>query len=102
MSRGLGRLQREILDYVETKAKDSKLHHLKTVKVYADTAELSEKLHIPNNQICQAVDSLVRMNKLRIYPNNRKRNRYYGAMLLPEITFDEMLASTRAIVSKYE
>jgi hypothetical protein len=103
MSRGLGRVQRLILDYLDDKAKESQVTKFQTVEAYADTTEISRKLSIRSDIVCQAIDSLIIQNRIRMYPNGRRRDRFYGSLVLPSLLEEEVLSTaTRSLLKKQE
>ncbi len=53
MSRGLGRTEQRILEYLDEKAKRSKVSEMKTVESYASTSEIGERLVISSDCVCQ-------------------------------------------------
>ena len=89
-----------VLVYLDNKAKESRVTALKTVEAYATATELARKLKVRLDTVCQALDSLVSQNRVRTYPNGRKRNRYYGSLILPIITGEEILSASRALLEK--
>jgi DNA-binding MarR family transcriptional regulator len=99
MCRGLGRTELRILEYLEEKAKSSKVTELKTIESYARTSEIAEKIRISADCVCQAIDSLEKGGRIRRYPNGRKRNRYFGSLILPPTTEDEVSRSALVILS---
>ena len=101
MSRGLGRVQRLILDYLDDKAKRSKVTTFQTVEAYADATEISSRrLKIRVDIVCQAVDSLIIQDRIRVYPNGRRRDRFYGSPVLPSLLEGEVLSTGYQIVSE--
>ncbi len=99
MSRGLGKVQKLILDYLENKAKRSKIDVLRTVESYANAKELSIKLHTRSDVVSQAISSLIRRKEIMVYPNGRQRDRYYGSLILPSLTEEDIPAAAFAYIS---
>lgn len=91
--------ERRILEYLDEKAKRSKVTEVKTIKAYATTSEIAEKLTISSDCICQAINALGRSGRIRIYPNGRRRNRYFGSLALPRITSEEIFSTVQSILS---
>jgi len=103
MSRGLGRVQRLILDYLDDKAKRSQVTTFQTVEAYADATEISRSLKIRMDIVCQAVDSLIIQNRIRVYPNGRHRDRFYGSLVLPSLLEEEVLSiAAKSFLKKQE
>jgi hypothetical protein len=99
MGRGLGKLQRRILEYADSKillVHPSK--HL-TVLPYVDSAELAHELNADIDDISRALSSLERRRLLRLFPNDRKRDRSYGSLKLPPI---EHLPEPKAIFKRQQ
>ncbi|MDG6997845.1 MAG: hypothetical protein JRN15_01885 [Nitrososphaerota archaeon] len=90
MGRGLGHLQRSIIRYLDTKAKNSNIDSGLTVQSYANLQEITTALNESSDAICQALSALIRRGWVKIYPNNRKRDRYYGTAKLPVVTSTEV------------
>ena len=99
MSKGLGKTEKLILEYLDEKAKRSKVTQLKTIESYASTSEIAEKLHFSPAVVCQAINALGKSGQIRIYPNGRRRNRYFGSALLPIITEEELSRTFETILS---
>ena len=59
---------------------------------YATSGELAEALQVRVEHICKAVSSLRRHNLIKLYPKPgpKYRNRKYGSLKLPEVTFEEI------------
>lgn len=96
---GTGKVQRLILDYLDLKAKGSKVTNFKTIESYATAKELSTYLQIRLDIVCQAVDSLLVQNKIRIFPNGRRRNRFYGSLILSNITDEEVDLASKMLLN---
>ena len=90
MSIGFGITELRILEYLDDKAKRSKKADLKTIKSYANTSEISKQLLISQDVVCQAITALCKVGRIKIYPNGRKRNRYFGSLILPAVTEKEI------------
>ena len=99
LSRGLGRVEKRILEYLDEKAKRSKVTQLKTIESYVSTSEISERLDLSGAVVCQAINALGKSGQIRIYPNGRRRNRYFGSALLPIITEEELSRTFETILS---
>ena len=99
MSRGLGKTESRIIDYLDEKARIAKSTELKTIQSYASTAELAEKLKIASDSVCQAISSLVKNERIRVYPNGRRRNRYFGSLILPCVNPEEISRKVQSILS---
>ena len=99
LSRGLGKIERVVLEYLDEKAKQSSMTELKTVQSYASTSEIAGKLGIAHDCVCQAVNALWKSGRIKIYPNGRKRNRYFGSVTLPEVSQQEVSSALRGILS---
>lgn len=99
MSRGLGRTERLILEYLDEKAKRGTVTQVKTIAAYANTSEIAENLQIKQDSVCQAINALGRSGRVRIYPNGRKRDRYFGSLILPSIGKEEMSSIFQTILS---
>ena len=90
VGRGLGHLQRSIISYLERKAANSDLDSALTVQSYANLQEITAALNESSDAICQALSALIKRGWVRIYPNNRKRDRFYGTAKLPSITSNDV------------
>lgn len=100
MGRGLGHLQKSIITYLDKKARDFSEDAGLTVQSYANLQEITVALNESSDAICQALSALIRRGWVKIYPNNRKRDRYYGAAKLPEITSTEVNNAVSAMLMK--
>lgn len=99
LGRGLGHLQRSIISYLDTKAENSKNDSGLTVQSYANLREITTALNESSDAICQALSALIRRGWVRIYPNNRRRDRYYGTAKLPAISSSEIANATTALLT---
>ncbi|SRR5579875_1716704 len=99
MCRGLGRIQRLVLGYLDEKAKTSNAKELKTVKAYASASEITHYFKIRSDVLCQATDSLIKRKRIRVYPNGRKRNRHYGSTTLPSIEAEDVAKAMTNVLS---
>lgn len=100
MGRGLGHLQKSIINYLDNKAANFKGDSGLTVQSYANLQEITTALDESSDAICQALSALIRRGWVRIYPNNRKRDRYYGTARLPIISSDEVSCVVGALLPK--
>jgi hypothetical protein len=100
MSKGLGKVQSLVLSYLDQKAKLSRVTTFNTVEPYATTTEISANLKVRLDTVCQAVESLVAQKKIRVYPNGRKRNRFFGSLILPSISEKEILLVSKMLLKK--
>lgn len=101
MSRGLGKVQRRVLNYLDRKAKESKVTSFKTTEAYATATEMAMRLKVRLDTICQAVDSLSSQKRIRIYPNGRRRNRFYGSLILPTISEEDIFKAGKMLLNKW-
>lgn len=99
MGRGLGQLQKNIIDYLNTKAENSENDYGLTVQSYANLIEITTALNESSDAICQALSALIRRGWVRIYPNDRKRDRYYGIARLPAISSSEIKSAASALLA---
>jgi hypothetical protein len=100
MGRGLGRLQRNVIGYLENKAKNCEADSTLTVQAYANLQEITSALGESSDAICQALSALIRRGWVKIYPNNRRRDRYYGTSKLPQLTSIEINSLVNNLLAK--
>jgi hypothetical protein len=81
------RLEQRIIDYLDGKAKSSKVSELMTAKSYASVEEISRKLHAPVVRIMNLVKELQTQNKIKEY-RVKGLKKYYGSVILPSISKD--------------
>lgn len=101
MGRGLGRLQKSVISYLDRKAEKSEIDSALTVQSYANLQEIASALGESSDAICQALSALIRRGWVRIYPNNRKRDRYYGTAKLPPLTSSEVNYAVQNLLTKH-
>lgn len=101
MGRGLGHLQRSIISYLDTKAENSNNDSGLTVQSYANLQEITTALNESSDAICQALSALIRRGWVKIYPNNRRRDRYYGTAKLPVISPSEITSAASTLLTNY-
>jgi DNA-binding MarR family transcriptional regulator len=99
LSRGLGKTELRILEYLNEKARRSRVDEKRTIACYANTSELAESIGISSACVCQAVNALIRAGRIAIYPNGRKRNRYFGSLILPRVDQQEVSVKVQNILS---
>ncbi len=102
MGRGLGSIQRGIIQFLEKKAIESRVASRLTIESYANVQEITTALNESSDTVCQALSGLIRRGSIRIYPNNRKRNRYYGSSVLPYITENEVKTASASFLNNYQ
>lgn len=98
MGRGLGSTQRGIIQFLEKKATESKITSRLTIESYANVQEITAALDESSDAVCQALSGLLKRGCIRIYPNNRKRNRYYGSSDLPLVTQNDVREASAAFL----
>jgi hypothetical protein len=83
------RLEQKIVDYLDTKAKKSKVTELKTIKPYATVEELAKNLNSDASEIAKLAEGLLEQNRIKIFSSDKKgKKRYYGSTILPAIAKD--------------
>ena len=92
---------RRISDYLDQKA--ARIPQLgKTDPMpYATANELSEQLDVQSvENICRSITALRKYGMIRAFPKRdpKRRNRKYGSISLPEVTFQEFYEELRRTV----
>lgn len=99
MGRGLGHLQRSIISYLERKAANTDFDSALTVQSYANLQEITAALNESSDAICQALSALIKRGWVKIYPNNRRRDRFYGTATLPIVTSNDVADAVSNILA---
>ena len=98
MSRGLGKLQRQILAYADAKVEKTDPSLYMTALPYFRSNEVAEHFNTSTENSCCAISMLVKRGLLRVFPSSRERGRSYGSLKLPEISEFELKASIRSLL----
>jgi Fic family protein len=85
MNRGLGKLQRKILQYADEKASNVDPSKLMTAHPYFCSDEVAKVLGVSTENAIRAIRSLERRGLLRVFPNRRERGISFGSIKLPEL-----------------
>ncbi|MGI0084467.1 MAG: hypothetical protein ACREBQ_05240 [Nitrososphaerales archaeon] len=88
------RVEQEILDFLDAKAKNSRVTELKTVKAYASIKEISQKLDAPTTLITKIVEEFLTQNKIKLLQNTKQIRKYYGSLILPTISEESVSPSS--------
>jgi hypothetical protein len=80
------RLDQRIVDYLDAKAKNSKVTELRTIKTYATIDEIAKNLHSTETQVRSLVESLLNQNRIKEFPSVKTGKKFYGSIILPAVT----------------
>ncbi len=97
MSRGLGKLQRQILAYADAKVEKTDPSLYMTALPYIRSNEVADRFNTSTQNSCLAISRLVNKGLLRVFPSGREKGRSYGSLKLPEISEFELKASIRSL-----
>ncbi len=86
-------LQKRMVSYLDGKAERIKQTDSMDPSPYATSTEMSQQLNANLVSICKAAKALLAKGCVRMYPkrNDNCKNRMYGSLSLPEVSYDELL-----------
>ncbi|MCL4518320.1 MAG: hypothetical protein M1587_03895 [Thaumarchaeota archaeon] len=90
-------LRTAIVNYLDGKAARIRQTSKTDPAPYATSIELAEQLHARLDSVCKSLNYLMKNGRVKMYPkrDERKRNRKYGSLALPELTYGELVLEAR-------
>lgn len=95
MSETKRRLEQKIIDYLDAKAKNSKVTELRVSKAYASVDELAKKLFSPPQEITILLEDLLSQNRAKLFPSSKGAKKLYGSIILPAVSEDASPTDTK-------
>ena len=83
------KLEQMVIDYLDTKAKNSKVTELTTTKPYATIEEIARNLNLMRTQVSNLVQDLLNQNRVKEFPPSKADGKkFYGSTILPAVRND--------------